>query len=118
MLTLLLCWLVFPVVLATLAFGAGLLLERMSGARMATALLAPSGVALLIVVAGLTTLTSTTAPLTTPLAVGLGASRAVAMPAPDRRSSNSPAPNASVASTTGKTTQHRSSVITAAAPVR
>ena len=73
MLTLLVCWVVFPVVLATLAFGAGLLLERMSGARMATALLVPSGVALLIVVAGLTTLTTTTAPLTTPLVVGLGA---------------------------------------------
>jgi hypothetical protein len=72
-LTLLVCWLVFPVVLAALAFGAGLLLERLSGARMATALLAPSGLALLIVVAGLTTLTSATAPLTTPLAVGLGA---------------------------------------------
>ena len=57
--------------MATLSFGAGLLLERMSGTRMATALLAPSGLALLIVVAGLTTLTSTTAPLTTPLAVGL-----------------------------------------------
>jgi hypothetical protein len=72
-LTLLACWLVFPVVLATLASGAGLLLERMSGARMATALLAPSGLAFLIVVAGLTTLTSATAPVTTPLVVALGA---------------------------------------------
>jgi hypothetical protein len=72
-LTLLACWLVFPVVLATLALGAGLLLERLTGARMAAAVLAPSGLALLIVVAGLTTLTSTTAPLTTPLAVAIGA---------------------------------------------
>src|SRR3954467_6078760 len=56
-----------------LSLGAGLLLERLTGARMAGAALAPSGLALLIVVAGLTTLTSATARLTTPLAVAIGA---------------------------------------------
>ena len=48
-------------------------------------------------------------------AMPLGASRAVAMRAPDMRSSSSPAPNASVASTTGKTSQQTSSVSTATA---
>jgi hypothetical protein len=70
---LLVCWLVFPVVLGTLALGAGLLVEAIAGAPLAGALLVPAGLGVLIVAAGLTTLTSATAPLTTPVAVAIAA---------------------------------------------
>ena len=71
MLELLACWALFPVVLVVLALGAGFALEAAAGTRLPGALLVPTGFAALVVVAGLTTLTSATAPLTTPSVVGL-----------------------------------------------
>jgi hypothetical protein len=67
-------WLLFPAVLGALALGCGLLLERATGARMSGALLAPAGLAVIVVVAGVTTLSATTAALTVPVVVALAAS--------------------------------------------
>jgi hypothetical protein len=71
--TLLYCWLAFPLVLALLALGAGLLLEIVSGVRLPGVLLAPAGLALLVVVAGFATLTDTTAELATPAVIAVSA---------------------------------------------
>jgi hypothetical protein len=70
-LELLACWALFPLVLLVLSLGAGLTLEAAAGDRLPGALLVPAGFATLVVVAGLTTLTSATAPLTTPALVAL-----------------------------------------------
>ena len=64
-------WLLFPAILALLALGCGLLLERASGIRLPGPLLAPAGVAVMIVTAGFTTLSAATATLTVPTVVGL-----------------------------------------------
>jgi hypothetical protein len=69
--TLIVCWLAFPLVLAIVCAGLGLLLERVCGIRLATSLLLPSGFALLIVVTTLATLGSATANLATPAIVVL-----------------------------------------------
>jgi hypothetical protein len=66
-------WLLFPAVLGALALGCGLLLERATGARMSGALLAPTGLAVIVVVAGVTTLSAPTATLTVPVVVALAA---------------------------------------------
>jgi hypothetical protein len=71
--SLLASWVLFPAVLALLALGCGLVLERAAGVRLPGALLAPTGVAVMIVVAGLTTLNAATASLTIPTVVGLAA---------------------------------------------
>jgi hypothetical protein len=55
--------LLFPAGLTVLALGSGLALERVAGVKLPGELLAPSGVALMIVVAGFATLTATTAAL-------------------------------------------------------
>src|SRR5437588_1083568 len=60
--SLLLAWLVFPLVLLVLAIGCGLLVERLGGAAIDGALLAPIGFAAVIVIAGLFTTTSAPAP--------------------------------------------------------
>jgi len=65
------CWVIFPLVLALLSLGCGLLLERAAGLRLARVLLLPAGLALIVVVAELTTKSSTTAKFTTPLVVAL-----------------------------------------------
>jgi hypothetical protein len=62
-------WVMFPVVLALLSLGCGLLLERASGVKLPGALLLPVGLALIVVVAEITTKSSATANLTTPLVV-------------------------------------------------
>jgi hypothetical protein len=68
---LLISWLIFPLVLAALALGLGLLLERLAGIRLPGALVLPVGFASLVVIAGFATLTGATAELATPLAVVL-----------------------------------------------
>jgi hypothetical protein len=71
--TLLISWLVFPLVLGVLALGCGLLLELLSGTRLPGALLVPAGFAV-IVVAGLFPLMADwSADLTTPALVVLAA---------------------------------------------
>jgi hypothetical protein len=69
--TLIVCWLAFPLVLAIVCAGLGLLIERICGIRVATSLLLPCGFALLIVVTTLATLSSATADLATPATVVL-----------------------------------------------
>jgi hypothetical protein len=64
-------WIAFPLALALLSLGCGLLVERASDLRLPGALLLPLGLALLIAEADLVTMTSATAQLATPLAVGL-----------------------------------------------
>src|SRR6476469_3322860 len=65
----LLAWIVFPLVLALLSFGCGLLVERASGISLPGPLLVPLGLALLIVEADLVTMRDATAPLAIPLAI-------------------------------------------------
>jgi hypothetical protein len=65
------CWVVFPLVLALLSLGCGLLLERSAGVRLPGAVLLPAGLAVIVVVAELTTKASATAKLTAPLVLVL-----------------------------------------------
>ena len=60
-------WLLFPLLLAALCGGCGLLADRLLGASVPGALVGGLGLALIIVIAQFTTLGETTAPLTTPL---------------------------------------------------
>ena len=60
-------WLLFPLLLAALCGGCGLLADRLLGSRVPGALIGGLGLALIIVIAQFTTLGETTAPLTTPL---------------------------------------------------
>src|SRR5262245_41400725 len=69
--TLLLAWLVFPLVLGVLFLGCGLLLQRASGSVIPTALLLPAGFAVLAVATQCAHLTDATAELATPLVVAL-----------------------------------------------
>ena len=66
-------WLVFPLVLALLALGCGLLLERASGTTLGLPLLLPAGVAVIIVASLFPPLFESTAFLATPLVVVLAA---------------------------------------------
>jgi hypothetical protein len=63
---LLLCWVVFPVILFGLALGSGLALERVATIRLPTALLAPVGLAVVIVLARATVAWEQTVSLTVP----------------------------------------------------
>jgi hypothetical protein len=64
-------WLLFPLVLGLLSLGCGLLLERAAGLKLQRELLLPLGFAAIVVVSLFTTTNSKTAPLTTPIVVGL-----------------------------------------------
>jgi len=70
-LTLLITWVLFPLVLTALAVGCGLLVERIAGIRLPGALVPVTGLALIIVVAQFLTLSEATAELATPAAVSL-----------------------------------------------
>ena len=69
--TLLVTWLAFPLLLAALGLGCGMLAERIAGVRVPGALLPATGVALIIVVAQFPTLWDATAEATTPIVVVL-----------------------------------------------
>src|SRR5436190_2696643 len=69
--TLLIAWIVFPVVLGALCLGCGLLLDRLAGGCIPGALLLPAGFAAIIVVAQLPTLWDLTAKMATPVAIAL-----------------------------------------------
>jgi hypothetical protein len=71
--TMLAAWLVFPLLLALLALGCGLLLEQVGRVRLPGALVLPAGLAVIIVVSQLTTSTDGTAELTVPLVAALAA---------------------------------------------
>jgi hypothetical protein len=64
--TLLVCWLVFPLVLGLLSLGCGLLLERLSGLTLPGPLLPAAGLALIVVGAQFATLADPTAELAMP----------------------------------------------------
>src|ERR671923_88800 len=65
--TLVVCWLVFPLFLAAICLGCGLAVTRWSRTRVAATLLVPVGFAVVVVIASFATLTPRTAPLTAPL---------------------------------------------------
>lgn len=67
----LLAWIVFPALCAAVSLGCGLLVQRLSGGHVAGALLAPIGLAAVVVVARACTLADATAELATPLVVAL-----------------------------------------------
>src|SRR5438067_13277010 len=69
--TLLACWLLFPLVLGLLSVGCGLLLDRLASTQLPGTLLAPAGLAVIIVVASFATMTDATAELTVPAVVAL-----------------------------------------------
>jgi hypothetical protein len=71
--TLLICWLVFPIVLGLLCLGCGLLLERAAGIRLPGVLLVPVGFAVIVIAAQIATSSDATAELATPLVVALAA---------------------------------------------
>jgi hypothetical protein len=64
-------WVLFPLVLALLALGCGLLLQAASGVRLPEGLVIPAGVALIIVVGEVLTKSSSLARATTPVTVAL-----------------------------------------------
>jgi hypothetical protein len=70
-LTLFIAWVLFPLVLAALALGCGLLVERVAGIELPGALLPATGFALIIVVAQFFTLDGGLAEATTPVTVAL-----------------------------------------------
>jgi hypothetical protein len=71
--TLFLAWLVFPLVLGSLALGVGMAVERLAGTRVPATLLLPVGLAAIVVVSSLAVSFATTARLATPLVAALGA---------------------------------------------
>jgi hypothetical protein len=70
--TLIACWILFPLVLAALSLGFGLLVERFAGVRLPVELLLPTGFAAIAATTLFTTLTDATAPLTVPLVLAAG----------------------------------------------
>ncbi len=64
-------WVVLPLLLGVLALGCGLLVEAASRVRLPGAILLPTGLALIIVAAGFTTMTDATAELSAPLVIAL-----------------------------------------------
>src|SRR4051812_46029449 len=69
--TLLVCWLLFPLALTVIALGCGLLLEAASGLRLPTQLLPCAGLAVVVVAASFTTMVDATAELSVPVVAGL-----------------------------------------------
>ena len=67
--TLLVPWLLFPIVLVALSWGCGLLLERAAGMSLPGALVVPCGFAVVALVAQFAVLTDATAELATPAVV-------------------------------------------------
>ncbi|HEX5610065.1 MAG TPA: hypothetical protein VFX45_08240 [Solirubrobacterales bacterium] len=76
-------WLIFPVVLAALCLGCGLLLQVCVGRRLDGVLLAPAGFAVMVVLTGILTSRGETASLATP-AVVLAALAGIALTRPWR----------------------------------
>jgi hypothetical protein len=79
--SLILAWVAFPLLLAAVGAGWGVLVELLAGRRVGDALLLPVGLAAVIVVAGTLTAFSGSAPLAVPVAgVGTGAGLLLAWP--------------------------------------
>jgi hypothetical protein len=71
--SMLVAWVVYPLVLAALCGGLGLLVDLLCGHRLPGTLLLPAGLAAMIVVGGLTTLSDATAESTVPVIAVLAA---------------------------------------------
>jgi hypothetical protein len=69
--TLLACWVLFPLALAVLALGCGLLLEAASAVRLPTSLLPAAGLAVMVVAVSFTTMADATAELSIPVVIAL-----------------------------------------------
>ena len=69
--TLVACWILLPLVLGALALGCGLLLETIAGRRLPGVLLAPAGLAVIIVAAQAAVANDHTAEFATPLVIAL-----------------------------------------------
>ncbi len=90
--SLLIPWLLFPLVLAALALGCGLLVEHASGRPLPTGLLLPAGLALVVAAGLFPALAGATAGLATPLVVALAAAGfALSLPLRGRRPDGSAA---------------------------
>jgi hypothetical protein len=84
--TLFVCWILLPAVLAALSLGCGLLVERASRSRLPFELLLPTGFAAIVSVSLFATLSSRTASLALPLVLALAAvGLATAVPPTVRR---------------------------------
>ena len=66
-------WLLFPLLLAALSLGCGLLVEELAGTRVGPVLVLPLGLCTIVVVSSLTVSLPTTARFTTPLIAALAA---------------------------------------------
>jgi hypothetical protein len=64
-------WVLFPLVLTAVALGCGLLLESVAGIRLPGVVLPAAGLAVVVVATSFTTLSDSTAELSTPLVVAL-----------------------------------------------
>ncbi|HEV3320280.1 MAG TPA: hypothetical protein VG053_11245 [Solirubrobacteraceae bacterium] len=82
--SLIVSWVLFPLVLVAIGAGWGVLVERAGGARVDGVLVVPLGLAAVIVVASLLTAWSVTAPAAVPI-VGVGALAGVIVEWPVRR---------------------------------
>ena len=89
----LVAWVVYPLVLLALCAGVGLLVDVLTGWRLPGALVAPVGLAAIVVVGQFTTMADATAELTVPLLVGLAAA-GLALSLPWRRGPLDPVPAA------------------------
>src|SRR5256712_12694852 len=69
--TLLTCWLGFPLALGVVALGCGLLLEEASAVRLPTSLVPAAGLAVIVVAVSFTTMADATAELSIPLVIAL-----------------------------------------------
>ena len=69
--TLVVAWVVFPIVLLAVTLGCGLALEALAGRPLSPALLPPVGLAAAVVLMSLATMTDATAELAVPLVVAL-----------------------------------------------
>jgi hypothetical protein len=69
--TMIVCWVLFPLLLGVLCLGCGLLLEQVAGVRLPGAIVPAAGLAVLIVAVHFTTLSDATAELSVPLVVAL-----------------------------------------------
>ncbi len=67
------CWLGLPAALGLLSLGCGVLLESATGRRLPGTLLAPAGLAVVVVAAQAATVSDVTAPLAVPLVLALAA---------------------------------------------
>ena len=82
-------WLLFPLVLAVLALGCGLLLESAAGSPLPRPLLLPAGLALVMVAALFPPIFGSTASLAAPLVVALAATTATSARSGRARTSGS-----------------------------